>query len=237
MKPTPVSTIITHSDPQSAASEAFRVLRTNLQFLGLDKPLKSLLITSATPSEGKSTTASNLAVSFAQAGARVCLVDADLRRPMVAKMFGLENWMGLTTVLVNPETLTDALQETAIPDLWVLPSGPIPPNPAELMSSGRMKQVLEALEQGFDLVVVDTPPVLAVTDAAALAPAVSGVLMVIRSGVVDRTQAQRAKSALEAVGARVLGAVLGAVEEADNNGYYYYYYYYGDRTNGSRSRH
>lgn len=229
----PSPMIITHNDPTAAASEAFRVLRTNLQFMGLDKPLKSLLVTSATPGEGKTTTIVNLAVAFAQTGARVCLVDADLRRPMVAKTLGVTNWSGLTTLLVNKDRTESYLQDTAIPGLTVLTSGPIPPNPAEILGSNRMSKLLEDLEAQFDMVLVDTPPVLAVTDAAVLAPKVNGVVLVVRAGQVARQQALRAKEALEAVKANVLGAVLGAVQPEGREGYYYYYYYGSDESGRS----
>jgi len=227
MKPTlgiPSTMVITHRDPTAAASEAFRVLRTNLQFLGLDKPVKSILVTSATPGEGKTTTVVNLAVTFAQTGARVCLVDADLRRPTVAKLLGIDNWSGLTTALIGQDGLDACLRETTVPDLSVLPSGPIPPNPAELLGSGRMSKLIADLEERFDMVLVDSPPVLAVTDAAVVAPKVGGVVLVVRSGVVARAQVHRAKDALEAVNAKLLGVVLGAVNQEGRDGYYYYYY-------------
>ncbi len=220
--------VITHHDPGAPASEAFRVLRTNLQFMGLDKPLKSVIVTSATPGEGKSTTIANLAVAFAQTGARVCLVDADLRRPTVAKNFGVQNWAGLTTALIGQAELDSCLQETAVSGLTVLTSGPIPPNPAELVGSRRMADLLRTLEERFDIVLVDTAPVLAVTDAALLSRSVDGVLLVVRSGQVDYHQVNRAKEALEQVKARVLGVVLGAVKPEGRDGYYYYYYRSGE---------
>lgn len=220
----PAPMIITHHDPKSPAAEAFRVLRTNLQFMGLDAPLKSLLVTSASPGEGKSTVTANLAVAFAQAGARVCLVDADLRRPTAHKLFGLDNWNGLTTALVGQSPVEHSLRETAVEGLLVLPSGPIPPNPAELLGSQRMVRLLADLQDRFDLVLVDTPPVLAVTDACVLAPKVGGALVVARSGAVDRQQVVRAKESLEAVKAQVLGVVLDGLRTESNGGHYYYYY-------------
>lgn len=225
--------LITQRDPMAAASEAFRVLRTNLQFLGLDKPLKSILVTSGTPGEGKSTVTANLAVAFAQTGAEVCLVDADLRRPMVAKMFGLDNYTGLTSALIGQGGVEKAVRKTEIPGLSVITSGPIPPNPAELLGSGRMGRLLEELENRFEMVLIDSPPVLAVTDAAVLAPKVGGVLMVARAGQVARQQAAHAKDALEAVKARVLGVVLDGVEPQGRQGYYYYYYYQSHDGEGS----
>jgi capsular exopolysaccharide synthesis family protein len=222
----PQQALITHRDPMAAASEAFRVLRTNLQFMGLDKPLKSVLITSATPGEGKSTVAANLAVAFAQNGANVCLIDADLRRPTIHKIFGIGSYPGLTTALLGDASHHEqAAVKTEVPGLKVIPSGPIPPNPAELLGSGKMERFLRELEERFDMVIIDTPPMLAVADAAVLAPKVGGVLMVTRAGEVARQQVVRAKQALDAVKANVLGAVLDGVSPEGRDGYYYYYYY------------
>lgn len=217
--------LVTQVDPMSSASEAFRVLRTNLQFMGLDRPLKTLLVTSATPSEGKSTVAANLAIAFAQAGGSVCLVDADLRRPRIAKIFGVDNWKGLTNAVVSLNGLEGYLTlAPRVAGLTLLTSGPVPPNPAEVLASARMGLLLENLRDRFDTLIVDTPPLLAVTDAAVLAPKADGVLMVVRSGHVARKQTARAKEALEAVKARVLGTVLTAVEAEGHEGYYYYTY-------------
>lgn len=220
---TKLVTILAPTDP---AAEAYRVLRTNLQFMGLDKPLQALAMTSATPGEGKSLTASNLAVAFAQAGQRVLLVDADLRRPTVAKMFGLNRraWGGLTTVLAGSQELEEAVQETPVPGLSLLTSGPIPPNPAEMLGARRMTDLLEKMKAQWDLVIVDTPPVLAVADASILAPRLDGVILVVRAGQVGYPQAKRAKDALDAVGARVLGTVVDGVQHRGGDGYYYYYY-------------
>jgi len=215
--------LVTQLDPLAGGAEAFRVLRTNLQFMGLDKPLKTVLVTSAVPGEGKSTVASNLAIAFAQAGANVCLVDADLRRPRVAKLFGAENWRGLTKAVVA-QTLENDLQTTSVPGLSLLTSGPIPPNPAEILGSGRMSQLLAELSERFDMVIIDSPPTLAVTDAAVLAPKVDGVMLVVRSGKADRQAVKRAVASLQAVKANVLGVTLSAVESDGRDGYYYYYY-------------
>lgn len=226
----PAPSVVTQREPASLAAEAFRVLRTNLQFLGLDEPLRSMVVTSAAPGEGKSTTVANLGVTFAQAGTRVCLVDADLRRPMLAKLLGLENWTGLTTALIGQSPLEECVKKTPVEGLWLLPSGPVPPNPAELLGSERMAGLLERLKAEYDLVLIDSPPVLAVTDAAVLAPRTDGVVLVIRAGQTDRRAVQRARTALETVHARVLGAVLGGVAQAEKEGYYYSY----DRSSRSR---
>ncbi|HLN60790.1 MAG TPA: CpsD/CapB family tyrosine-protein kinase [Symbiobacteriaceae bacterium] len=219
----PAPAVVAQREPSSVVAEAFRVLRTNLQFLGLDEPLRSILLTSAAPGEGKSTTAANLGVAFAQAGTRVCLVDADLRRPMLAKLLGLENWAGLTTALIGQAPLEECVKKTPVEGLWLLPSGPVPPNPAELLGSERMAALLERLKAEYDLVLIDSPPVLAVTDAAVLAPRTDGVVLVIRAGRTDRRAVQRARTALETVHARVLGTVLGGVAQSEKEGYYYAY--------------
>jgi len=226
--------IVTHQDPGAVASEAYRVLRTNLQFMGLDEPVRSILITSATPGEGKSTTAANLAVAFAQAGASVCLIDADLRRPTIAKLFGVENWSGLTSALIGQGGIDACLHATSIPGLTVMPSGPVPPNPSELVGSARMAGLLGHLQEKYDVVLVDSPPVLAVTDAAALAPKVGGVVLVVRANTVDHRQVNRAKEALQAVKARVLGVVLSSVKPEGRDGYYYYYHNDEGRRNAKR---
>ncbi|MFZ5825011.1 MAG: CpsD/CapB family tyrosine-protein kinase [Bacillota bacterium] len=220
----PAPELVTHLHPMAGGAEAFRVLRTNLQFMGLDRPLRSVLITSAVPGEGKSTVAANLAVAFAQSGANVCLVDADLRRPRVAKLFAVENWRGLTNAVVSQNGLEADLQPSGVSGLSLLTSGPIPPNPAEMLGSARMTQLLSNLEQRFEMVILDSPPTLAVTDAAVLAPKVGGVILVARSGKVARQQAQRAVTSLQAVKANLLGVTLSAVPQDEKDGYYYYYY-------------
>ncbi len=219
--------LVTILAPSEPAAEAYRVLRTNLQFMGLDKPLQAVAITSATPSEGKSLTCANLAAAFAQAGQRVLLVDADLRRPTQAKLFGLNRraWGGLTTVLAGTQELAEAVQETPVPGLSLLASGPIPPNPAEMLGAQRMTDLLEKMKAQWDLVIVDTPPVLAVADASILAPRLDGVILVVRAGQVSYPQAKRAKEALDAVKARMLGTVVDGVQSQGRDGYYYYYYY------------
>lgn len=218
--------LVTHLDARSPGAEAYRVLRTNLQFTALDQPLRTLLITSSAPAEGKSLTAANLSIAFAQAGQRVLLVDADLRRPTVHKLFGLQRaWSGLTTLLAAGSRLEDMVHEVEVPNLHVLPSGPVPPNPAEILGSVRMGEFLEEARAAYDLVVLDSPPVLAVTDPCVLARRVDGVALVTRVGKVGHPQAQRAKVALEAVHARLLGVILDGITLNDaSNGYSYYYY-------------
>lgn len=204
--------LITLVDPKSPISEAYRTLRTNIQFSSLDKPLSTLLMTSTGPDEGKSTTLANLAVTFSQAGNRVILVDCDLRRPRLHEIFAVDNSVGLTTLFIEERALDfddkETLKETSVPNLRVLTSGQLPPNPSELLSSQRMEKLIERLKSQADLVLFDSPPILAVTDAAVLVRKVDGVLLVISAGKTKRDHAVKAKAMLEKVNARVLGVVL-----------------------------
>lgn len=205
--------LITLTDARSAQAEAYRSLRTNLEFSSLDHPLHTLLVTSAAPDEGKSTTLANLGVINAQAGKRVILVDCDLRRPALHDLFGLSNNVGVTTAVLSvdnagPSIESLPLQATSVPNLQVMTSGPLPPNPADVLASGRMDALLHQLTAGADLVLLDAPPVIAVTDAVLLAAKVDGVLLVVHAGQTKREHAQRAKDLLSKVNARIVGAVL-----------------------------
>jgi capsular exopolysaccharide synthesis family protein len=214
--------LITVSDPRSPISEAYRTLRTNLDFASLDQALKTLVVTSAGVGEGKSTTLANLAVVSAQAGRKVILVDADLRRPTLHQIFGLDNERGLTTVVMDDSALASPpLQNTGVEGLGVLTSGPLPPNPADLMGSQRMDQVIAALAEQADQVLFDTPPVVAVTDAAVLATKVDGVLLVVSAGKTRRDYARTAVQRLEQINARLVGTVLTNVQTGVGfQGYY-----------------
>ena len=222
------SRIFAVGQPKSLVSEAYRTLRTNLQFSSLDTPLRSLVVTSAVATEGKTTTAANLAVVMAQAGNRIVLVDGDLRRPSTHKLFGLSNGTGLTTALVeDPEALNGYLQDSGIENLRILPAGPIPPNPQELLGSQRMEELLRMLEKEADIVVLDTPPTLVVSDANVLAARASGVLMVVNTGKTRRAAVRQAVEGLRNVGANVLGCVLNMVStRGARSSYYYSSYYY-----------
>lgn len=201
--------LVTISNPRSPISEAYRSLRTNLEFSSLDRPLKTMVVTSAGPEEGKSTTLANLAVTLAQAEKKVILVDCDLRRPSQHEIFEVGNSLGLTSMVVDEEAFKNPpLQETPVPNLKLLPSGPLPPNPSELLGSRRMEEIIATLRERADLVLFDAPPIIAVTDAAVLASKVDGVLLVIKAGTTKRDHAQQAKALLEKVNARLVGAVL-----------------------------
>ncbi len=204
--------LITVADPRSPVSEAYRTLRTNLDFSSLDKPIKTMLVTSAGPEEGKSTVLANLAVTTAQAGRKVILVDCDLRRPTLHNIFNLKNDVGLTTMVVDDAAMeSPPLQDTGVEGLQLVSSGPLPPNPSELLGSRRMEEIIAALLERADVVLFDAPPVVAVTDAAVLATKVDGVLLVINAGGTKRDYARAAKARLEKVNANLLGAVLNNV--------------------------
>ncbi len=212
--------LITLSDARSSQAEAYRSLRTNLEFFSLDHPLHTLLVTSAAPDEGKSTTLANLGIINAQAGKHVILLDCDLRRPRLHDLFGLSNNAGVTTAILSPETALP-LQPTSVPNLHVMTSGPLPPNPADLLASGRMDALLRQAAAEADLVLLDAPPVIAVTDAVLLAAKVDGVLLVVSAGRTKREHAQRAKDLLSKVNARLVGAVLNnAAVDASAYGVY-----------------
>jgi capsular exopolysaccharide synthesis family protein len=204
--------LITVADPRSPVSEAYRTLRTNLDFSSLDKPIKTMLVTSAGPEEGKSTVLANLAVTTAQTGRKVILVDCDLRRPTLHYIFNLKNDVGLTTMVVDDAAMeSPPLQDTGVEGLQLVSSGPLPPNPSELLGSRRMEDIIADLLERADVVLFDAPPVVAVTDAAVLATKVDGVLLVVNAGGTKRDYARTAKARLEKVNANLLGAVLNNV--------------------------
>ena len=201
------SPLVTLADPRSPASEAYRTLRTNLQFSSLDKPVRTILVTGVDAGEGKSTTLANLAVVLAQGGKRVVAVDCDLRRPTLHKAFGLSAEPGLTSAILEPSG-TLPRQQTSVEGLSLLASGPLPPNPSELLGSRRFEEILAALAKEADIVLLDAPPIVSVSDAAVLASKVDGVLLVVSAGKTKRELARRAKSLLEKVNAHILGVVL-----------------------------
>jgi capsular exopolysaccharide synthesis family protein len=216
-------------------AEAFRTMRTNLQFDDVDHELGSVVITSSIAGEGKSTTCCNLAISLAQAGTRVILVEADLRRPKVADYMGLEGAIGLTNVLVGNLHIDDALQAWGNGNLHVLASGQLPPNPSELLGSQQMEHLLRELEGRADIVLIDAPPILPVTDAAVLSVMTSGVVMVVSAEKTRRDQVKRAASGITGVGGVILGTVFNKVPKrgAESYGYGYGYGYYGQGTKPS----
>lgn len=201
--------LITLTDPRSPAAEAYRTLRTNLTFASLDQPIETLVVTSPAPGGGKSIVVANLAVTMAQGEHRTILVDADLRRPALHEIFGISNERGLTTMFVDPQAQANPpLLDVGVENLWLLPSGPLPPNPADLLGSRRMEKIIATIRSRADILLFDAPPVITVTDAAVLGMKMDGVLLVIVAGRTRRDDAQRAKELLERAHVRIVGAVL-----------------------------
>ena len=200
-------TLVTITDPRSPASEAYRTLRTNLSFYSLDKPLRTLVVTSPAAGEGKSTTIANLAVTMAQSGRRTILVDTDLRRPTLHELFGAQMSPGLTDMIMA-EAGDLPLQKTEVENLWLLSSGAKPPNPADLLGAARMGRLIDQLLERADFVLFDAPPVMAAADAAILGARVDGVLLVIQAGKTRRDHSERAREILEKSRARIVGAAL-----------------------------
>jgi len=212
--------LITLTDPRSPVSEAYRTLRTNLSFTGLDEPIRTLVVTSPAPDEGKSTTIANLAVTIAQGGRKTILVDCDLRRPTLHTLFDLKPEPGLTNLLLE-ENGQPALQPTMVDGLQLLSSGPLPPNPADLLGSHKIDQIIATLLERADIVLFDAPPVIAVTDATVLGAKVDGVLLVISAGKTRREHAERAKEMLEKANVRIFGAALtNSPKDSSIGGYY-----------------
>jgi capsular exopolysaccharide synthesis family protein len=231
--------LVVAEHPLQPVAEAFRNLRTSIDFSSLDRPARTLLVTSPLPTEGKTFTAANLAVVLAQSGKSVVLVDTDLRRPMVHRLAGLSKEPGLTTALLSPDQRPYVLRPTGIDGLQVVTSGSRAPNPAELLASHRFQEFVSWLTGEVDIVVFDSPPVLAVTDAAVLANLVDGTLLVVDCGETRRPAAIQAVERLTSVGGTVLGVVLNRLSASRNGHYYYYYYYYygdGDHSGKRRGR-
>lgn len=217
--------LITANDPKAAASEAFRELRTNLQYKSVDKDMKVILLTSPSLGDGKTVTTVNIAITLAQSGKKVLVIDADLRKPKVHHYFGVKNTEGLTNILATDKELKKSVIQTkeGIDNLFIIPSGPIPPNPSEILSSEKMKQLVEKLKDEYDIIFIDTPPVGQVTDAAILTNIADGTMVVVASGQTRIEMAKRAKKALAAINANIIGIVMTKI---DSRSSYYSYYRY-----------
>lgn len=229
----PKRPLVVHADPRNPRAESFRSLRTNLQFINVEGGARSFVITSSVPSEGKSTTAANLAIAIAETGASVAVIDGDLRRPKLADYLGIEGAVGLTDVLIGRAKLDDVLQQWGRGKLFVLSAGRIPPNPSELLGSSAMQRVLGTLGEHFDYVLIDAPPLLLVTDAAVVSKLASGAILVAASGSTKRQELAGAVRALEAVGSRLLGVVVTMLPTKGPDSYAYgayTYAYYSGKT-------
>ncbi|GAC1515865.1 MAG: polysaccharide biosynthesis tyrosine autokinase [Gemmatimonadaceae bacterium] len=233
--------LVAHADPRSPVAESYRSLRTNLAFARADRPLQAIVLTSPGPSDGKSTTVVNLAITFAQQGQRTLVVDADLRRAVLDRTLGVKRSPGLTEVIIGSVPLAEAVQPTAVENLFVLTSGQFPPNPSELLGSPNARRVMDEARNQFDIVLFDSPPLLAVTDAVVLSTMADGTIVVVRTGQSARDAVRRAVSQLRVVHARILGAVLNDVDfsrlsYSGSYGYYYYQYAYGAEPNQNGRR-
>lgn len=215
--------LLAHNSPKDPVAEQYRTIRTNIQFSNVDQDIKTIVLTSSGAEEGKSTTSANLATVYAQQGLNVLLIDADLRKPTGHYTFRLENHIGLTNVLTRQSTLAQAVQESEIPHLSVLTSGPIPPNPSELLASAQMAELLKEMKKQFDMIIFDTPPILAVADAQILANQVDGTILVVSSGKTEKDAALKSKELLSNAKGKLLGVVLNNRKVEEGN----YYYYYG----------
>jgi capsular exopolysaccharide synthesis family protein len=228
-----VPELIVHSRPSSGLAEAARTIRTNLMFMNPDRPCKTLLVSSAAPSEGKTTVACSIAIALAQGGQRVCIVDCDLRRPRLHRIFDRAGDEGVTSVLVGDAGIEDVAKPTMVTNLWSIPTGPLPPNPADVLQSERFREFIRELSNRFDRVVIDSPPLVAVTDSAIISRLVDGTVFVVRAFKTGKYLAAQGLRALRDVEAPIVGAVLNAVD-LDHHEYSYYYYYYYKR-DGYRS--
>lgn len=214
--------LVTLFKPKSPVSEQYRTLRTNILFSSVDKEPKTLLVTSTAPGEGKTTTAANLAIVFAQQGKRVLLVDADLRMPSLHEIFDIDNQKGLTTVLMKQTALEETVVQRGEDTLHILTSGPLPPNPAELLGSRAFESFFTTAEGNYDIVIYDTPPVLVVTDAQVIAHKCDGTILVTSANKTEKQEAVKAKELLENAGAKLLGAVLNQKQRRHPRYYYYH---------------
>ena len=220
-----MKSIISYNDPKSVISEQYRAIRTNIEYSNVDQNTKTILVTSSDKNEGKTTTVSNLAVSFANLNKKVLLIDCDLRNASIHKMFRLNNIYGLTDILAKDRAVDKCIQETELKNLYVLTAGAIPPNPAEILSSEKMKNLIEDLKNIYDYIFIDTPPIGLVTDAGVLSSFIDGVVLVVKSESVEKKYLEETKKKLDAVDARILGAILNSYKSEQKD--YNYYSYYG----------
>lgn len=229
------SNLVTLTDSKSVAAEAYRTLRTNIQFSSYDQEVKVITVTSSRPAEGKSTVACNMAITFAENGKRVLLIDADLRRPTVSKKFKLPNSMGIVNVILNHDLFQETVHKDVVTGLDIITSGVIPPNPSELLGSKKFQKLMEEMKGMYDTIILDSPPLLAVTDAQVLTTISDGTIIVAQHGVTKKEEILQAKDLLEKVKGNILGVVLSQIPPEDN-GYYYYYSYEDKKTAAKNAR-
>ena len=220
-----MKSIISYNNPKSVISEQYRTIRTNIEYSNVDQDKKTILVTSSDKNEGKTTTVSNLAVSFANLNKKVLLIDCDLRNASIHKMFKINNIYGLTDILAKDRAVDKCIQKTELENLYVLTAGAIPPNPAEILSSEKMKNLIEDLKNIYDYIFIDTPPIGLVTDAGVLSSFIDGVVLVVKSESVEKKYLEETKKKLDAVDARILGAILNSYKSEQKD--YNYYSYYG----------
>lgn len=216
---------IVDKSPKSIPAESYRTLRTNIKYSSFDERVKRILVTSSEPGEGKSTTSGNIALSFAQEDKKVVIIDCDLRKPTVHKKFNISNQKGLSDAIINKETIGDTMKDYVYSyneNLDIIPAGKIPPNPSEMLSSRAMEELLNILDKEYDYVILDSPPVHAVTDAQILSTKVDGVVLVIRAGKTKKESVIAAKASLDKVNAKIIGTVLNGLEQSKEKFYYYY---------------
>jgi capsular exopolysaccharide synthesis family protein len=223
-----------HERPLSGIAEAARSIRTNILFMSPDRPYRKLLVTSAAPSEGKTTIACGIAIALAQSGQRVCIIDCDFRRPRLHRIFDRIGDSGATNVIVGAATIDEVAQPTIVPNLWSVPAGAIPPNPADLLHSDRFKKMISDLSERFDRVIIDSAPLVAVTDSAIISRIVDGTVFVVRAFKTNKHLSAQGLRVLRDVDARVLGGVLNAVN-LNRQEYSYYYHYQYHRRSGYAS--
>ena len=228
--------ITSYVDQRSHVSEAYKTIRTNIAFSNVDNDIKTILVTSGQPGEGKTTTVSNLAVSFAGLDKKVIVIDCDLRRPSLHKQFSISNIHGLTDALIGSKPYLQCIQKTELENLDILTAGTIPPNPSEILSSNNMKSLINGLREYYDYVFIDSPPIGSVTDSAIISSYADGVILVCGSNEVDKEIAIIAKESLHNVNAKLLGVVLNKFEIGSSKYYEYYYYSYGENDKKTKKR-
>ncbi|KXS40794.1 MAG: capsular exopolysaccharide family protein [Candidatus Frackibacter sp. T328-2] len=220
--------LVVRHNPKSPLAESYRTLRTNIRFLSPDDPLQTIAMTSSTPSEGKSITIANLAISMTQNGQEVIIIDTDLRKPMQHRFFKMTNFAGLSNILTNEIELKEGIRETGVERLKLVSSGSVPPNPSELLSSKKMTEVIEEVEELADIVLLDCPPIIAVSDPMVIANKVDGVILVVASHETEDKALVKAKEMLDKVQANIIGTILTKYRVGESKGYYSgYYHYYG----------